>query len=178
MKKKVSLLFLTISLVFLKCNFVLAATYDNYEKNAVVKCGGITDIPVLVPKVTSIIITTIQIAVPVILVIMGMLDLAKGIMAQKEDEIKKGQQIFIKRLISATLVFFVVVAVKFVVSLAADSSKVNIVECIDCFISNDCKRQGLSGIMDESEELIDDIIDGVNDVTDTVKDKNESGTKE
>lgn len=63
------------------------------------------------------IIVVIKIAVPVILVIFGMLDLAKGVMAGKEDEIKKGQQVFIKRIIAAVLVFFVITIVQLVMGL-------------------------------------------------------------
>jgi hypothetical protein len=132
----------------LKCNFVLAATYDNYEKNAVVKCGGITDIPALVPKVTSIIITTIQIAVPVILVIMGMLDLAKGIMAQKEDEIKKGQQTFIKRAIAAVIVFFVIQIVQLLVGFISNGDT-DVTQCFNCFVNGSLEK----GCRDTSKEV-------------------------
>ena len=63
------------------------------------------------------IIVVIKIAVPIILVIFGMLDLAKGVVAGKEDEIKKGQQVFIKRLIAAAFVFFVITIVQLVMGL-------------------------------------------------------------
>ena len=108
-----------------------------------VSCGNITEIPEKIPEITSFIITMIQIAVPVVLVIMGTLDLFKGITAGKEDEIKKGQQLFIKRLIVAAIMFFVIVIVKFVISIVADStSSQNMTECIDCFLSGveNCRR--------------------------------------
>lgn len=104
-----------------------------------VSCGNITGIPAKIPQLVSEIITIIQIAIPVILVIMGTLDLFKGVTAQKDDEIKKGQQMFIKRLIVAALIFFIVVIVKFLISIVAETTSANIIECIDCFISNDCK---------------------------------------
>ena len=85
------------------------------------------------------IIVVIKIAVPVLLVIFGMLDLFKGLTAQKEDEIKKGQQMFIKRLIVGALIFFVVVIAKLLISVVADTSSANIIECVDCFLSNNCK---------------------------------------
>lgn len=65
------------------------------------------------------IIVLLKIAVPVILVILGMFDFAKGVMSSKEDEIKKGQQTFIKRLIAAALVFFVVTIVQLVMGLVS-----------------------------------------------------------
>lgn len=103
-----------------------------------VSCGNVTDIPKIMPKLTSLAITIVQIAVPVILVLMGSLDLFKGITAGKEDEMKKGQQMFIKRLIVGAVIFFIVVIVKFLVSVVADTNVNNIVDCIDCFVSNDC----------------------------------------
>ena len=67
-----------------------------------------------------------------------MFDLGKAVIAQKEDEIKKGQALFFKRLIAAILVFFVVTIVKLVVGFAADRE--DAVDCIDCFIrgGNNC----------------------------------------
>lgn len=101
-------------------------------------CGNVTGIPKIIPRLTSLAITIVQIAVPIILVIMGSLDLFKGITAGKEDEMKKGQQMFIKRLVLAAIIFFVVVIVKFLVSIVADTNVNNIVDCIDCFVSNEC----------------------------------------
>lgn len=86
-----------------------------------------------IPELTSLIVTLIQIGVPILLIIFGMLDLGKSVMAQKEDEIKAGQKTFLKRLLAAVIVFFVVVVVKIVVGLASDDE--NITDCIDCFIS-------------------------------------------
>ena len=107
----------------------------------------LTGIPRSVPKIISIVYTLIQIAVPIVLVILGSLDLFKGITAQKEDEIKKGQQMFVKRLIAAALIFFVFALVKIVISLAADEKDdskrtgKNIINCAECFIQNKCNRK-------------------------------------
>lgn len=103
-----------------------------------VSCGNVTDIPRKIPELTSMAITLVQIAVPVILVVMGSMDLFKGITGQKEDEITKGQQVFIKRLIVGALIFFVIVVAKLLISIVADTSSTDIIECIDCFLSNSC----------------------------------------
>jgi len=102
--------------------------------------GSFKDIPAKIPELTSYIIKLIQVLVPVILVIFGSIDLFKGITAGKEDEIKKGQQIFIKRLVVGVIIFLVVIIVKFFISIVADANKSNIADCIDCFISNDCEE--------------------------------------
>lgn len=121
-------------------------SYDDNARNASkVYCGReeegrITGIPKKIPQLTSMIVTIIQIAIPIILVLFGSIDLFKGITAGKEDEIKKGQQMFIKRLIVGALIFFVVVIVKFLISVIAETNKDNIADCVDCFISNDCEE--------------------------------------
>ena len=87
-----------------------------------------------IPNTVHTIIVVIKIAVPVLLVVFGMLDLFKGITAQKEDEIKKGQQLFIKRLISAAIVFFVVSIVQLLVSFVSGEEP-GIMNCASCFIN-------------------------------------------
>lgn len=96
-----------------------------------VNCGTF-DIPDQIARVVGTIINLIKIAVPILLIIFGMLDLGKAVMAQKEDEIKKGQQMFVKRLIAAAIVFFVVVIVQFAVSLirSADATDDSTWECV------------------------------------------------
>lgn len=103
-----------------------------------VKCGDIDDIPAVFPRTTKIIYSLLQVLIPVILVVLGMLDLVKAVMAQKEDEIKKGQQTLIKRLIAAAIVFFVFAIVKMVATYLADNSSVG--ECLNCFIKGDCEE--------------------------------------
>lgn len=104
-----------------------------------VSCGSIGSFHRKIPELTSWIVTILEIAVPVILVILGIIDFVKAIMSQKDDEIKRGQNVFIKRLVTGVLIFFIVVIVKLLVSLlATDKDSKNILSCIDCFISNKC----------------------------------------
>ena len=65
----------------------------------------------------STILTIIQIAVPILLIVFGSIDLAKAVMAGKEDEIKKSQNTFVKRLIAAVIVFFIPFVVNIVLGL-------------------------------------------------------------
>lgn len=131
MKNKLLKVFFTLSCsFFINLPFITAAS-----KHAKVSCGNVTDIPLKVPQITTMVVNIMQVAVPVILIIMGSMDLFKGITAQKEDEIKKGQTMFIKRLITAAIVFFVVVISKLVVSFVAEEAEEdNLISCIDCFI--------------------------------------------
>lgn len=92
-----------------------------------------------IPNIVHTIILVIKIAVPIVLVIMGMLDLFKGITAQKEDEIKKGQGMFIKRLIAAAIIFFVISIVQMLISFVAGDE--GVMSCANCFI-NGVKKNG------------------------------------
>ena len=100
-----------------------------------VKCALFhNDIPFKLAYIIHLIFVLIQFGVPILLVIFGMLDLGKAVIASKEDEIKKGQQMFIKRLIAAIIVFFVFAVVRLVVGLTADNSG-DLVDCIDNVIN-------------------------------------------
>ena len=127
MKKRI-LMFALLMLAILYVPNVLAANMTGCEAvlpNVVIDTK--------IPNTVHTIIVVIKIAVPVLLVIFGMLDLFKGVMAQKEDEIKKGQQIFIKRLIAAALIFFVISIVQVLVSFLAGDE--GIMNCASCFIN-------------------------------------------
>ena len=101
-------------------------------------CGtnGLSTIPGMIPYVTSTIYLIIEIAVPVLLILYGMFDLGKAVIAQKEDEIKKGQSTFFKRLIAAVLVFFVSFIVKLVIGFVSNDDA-TIANCVNCFITGE-----------------------------------------
>ena len=96
--------------------------------------GG-TGLPSKIAYTIAFIVKAIQVVVPMLLIIWGMLDLGKAVMAQKEDEIKKGQNTFIKRLIAAIIVFFIISIVKLVINLFADTE--GITGCIDSILGCD-----------------------------------------
>ena len=102
-------------------------------------CGNITNIPGKIPRLSSEVFTLIEIAVPVVLVIMGTIDLFKGITASKEDEMIKGRKMFVKRLVTGSLIFFIMAITKFLISLVDGDNSTNIMACVDCFVNNKCK---------------------------------------
>lgn len=93
------------------------------------------DIPGAITGLTSTIYTIIKIAVPLLLIIFGMLDLGKAVISQKEDDIKKQQNVFVKRLIVAALVFFVFAIVQLLVNLITDPEESNTIgACMSKFL--------------------------------------------
>ena len=67
------------------------------------------------------VVTLLQWLIPIGLIIFGMLDLGKAVIAGKEDEMKKAQGTLIKRVIYAVAVFLVVTLVSFVMGLVGST---------------------------------------------------------
>ena len=67
------------------------------------------------------IIPIIQIGVPILLILYGMFDLAKAVIASKEDEIKNATKLLTKRAIYAVAVFLVVTLVTAVFGLLSST---------------------------------------------------------
>lgn len=64
----------------------------------------------LVPVVNFLkkfILPILQVGVPIFLIIVGMIDFGKGVVASKEDSMKKGQKAFVRRLMAAVSFFLV-----------------------------------------------------------------------
>ncbi len=75
----------------------------------------------LIKLIKNGIIPLIQLGIPIILIILGMLDLGKAVVASKEDEIKSAQKLLVKRAIYALAVFFVVLIVQVVFGLLSNA---------------------------------------------------------
>lgn len=82
-------------------------------------CTGVIGgqgIPEGVGNLIHLIIVLIQVAVPIMLIIWGMIDFAKATVGGDEDKIKAGQKTFMKRFIAALVVFLIVTIVQLVVT--------------------------------------------------------------
>lgn len=97
----------------------------------------------IIPSITVMVINAIKIFVPIILIIFGMIDLAKAVMTNDEKEMKGAQSKLIKRAIYAVLVFLIISIVQLLfgaIAGAADNDNVvngnTIQSCISCFVSN------------------------------------------
>lgn len=94
--------------------------YEEYaaSKNIVVvtDCAGLLGQD-LIDKVNSY-LNIIKIAVPIILIAFGIVDFSKAIFAAQEEQMKKAQKNFIKRLIIAIIIFFVPTVVNLILQLA------------------------------------------------------------
>lgn len=111
--------------------------YNNY-KGVDVVCGkGVHFSPTIV-NISYYVILVFQVAAPIVIVIFGMFDLVKSVMSGKDDEIKKGQATFLKRLIAGVMLFLVITITKVMLNIFAGDG---IVECVNCFLNgaNSCR---------------------------------------
>lgn len=76
-------------------------------------CGKIS----LIITIAHTVFDIIQIGVPVILIVVGGLDMGKAIINSKEDEIKKAQKLLVQKIVTAALVFLLVPLLSLVIGL-------------------------------------------------------------
>ena len=100
------------------------------------KCN-LTDIPEGLPIFTNNLINLVKILIPILLIIMGMFDFVRAVMSSDEKQMKEAQNRFIRRVLAAVIIFFVVAIVQFTFRIIGHSNK-NIVGCIDCFVNGNC----------------------------------------
>ena len=127
-KKRNILLFAILLLIFV--------AMPVYAEN--IKCGNLPEMNKRIPDLVSETVRIVFVAVPVILVITGVIDLVKGIMSAKEDEIKKSQTALIKKIVTGVLIFFMYAIVALVVSMVSGDSKSeqqSMMKCVSCFIN-------------------------------------------
>lgn len=82
---------------------------------------SICDMPNLEPvwNIVGFIVKTIWFGVPVLLIILGSIDLGKAVIASKEDEVKKAWKAFGRRFLYAAAVFAVVWIVTIVLNMVS-----------------------------------------------------------
>lgn len=81
-------------------------------------CTGLKDVVLLAKNV----VTLFQWGIPIVLIIFGLIDLGKAVIAGKEDEMKKAQSQLIKRFIYAIAAFLIVTIVYFAMGLVGSNN--------------------------------------------------------
>ena len=93
----------------------------------------------------------IKILVPIIIIVMGSIDFIKAVIAQKEDEMKKSQSIFIKRLIYGVATFFVISIIAFLIGLAGGDTNNRCFKCVANVNSKECDKDNIPVCKTESQ---------------------------
>lgn len=105
------------------------------------KLGGVSMSGNAIPALTKTIVDVFKIAIPVILIILGLLDLGKAVTSSDEKQMKEAQKTLIKRVVYAVLIFFITSLVQWVfAALVPKGDKDDATSCISCFVSDnrDC----------------------------------------
>ena len=119
MKYKKCLLFLLVIMV-IGVNRTYAMNI-NYSQNSLINilevgCNDLFDQSLI--DLLNDILKYPRIIVPILVIGLGLIDLGKAVMASKEDEMKKAQKTFIKRVIIGVAFFFIPALVNILMWLA------------------------------------------------------------
>lgn len=82
-------------------------------------------------KIVGYVVFAIKIVVPILLIVIGMMDLAKAVNSKSEDDVKKAQQALVKKAIAAVLVFLVVTIVSLLMGIVNGNEYKDCMECIN-----------------------------------------------
>lgn len=107
---------------------VLSFLANNASNKAVTSdlcTGGVADVVALAKMVIKI----LQIAVPIGLIVMGTIDMAKAVIAGDEKKMKEAQKPFVKRIIAAVIVFLIPIIVNMILSFVTTGNS----EWVDCY---------------------------------------------
>lgn len=97
--------------------------------------GIANGIPKQLVDIVHLVYNAIRIGVPIILIIIGMIDMGKAITQQKEDEIKKAQSLLVKKAITAALVFLMLSIVTLVMGVVSGDDSGSIMGCVNCLLT-------------------------------------------
>lgn len=139
MKKKIMIILMILCTFFIRFSDVLAVIVPNEIIDGCNKAGGILTscgLPIGLTNMITDFYNLLKIFVPIVLIIMGMIDLLKAVASQKEDEIKKGWSSLVRRTLYGVMVFFVFTTVQLVISLLPGNNT-DITSCVKQFFTGE-----------------------------------------
>jgi len=86
----------------------------------------------------GVVVAVIRIAVPVILIIIGMVDLVKAITSQDDKQIKAATSLLIKRVVIGVVVFLVPTIVTLIMKVIAQDEYKSCITCVTSVWDSDC----------------------------------------
>jgi len=103
------------------------------------KCGNLEKIPKGLPKFTNVIYKLVKVIVPIILIVMGMIDFLKAVLASDEKQMDTNPKNFMRRIGVAVLIYFVMTSVQLLVKVIGGNNQKSISSCFNCFINSEKK---------------------------------------
>ena len=90
-------------------------------------------------RIVGIFVKGIQIVVPILLIIFGMLDFAKAVTEKNDDSIKAAEKKLVNKAIAALLVFLVIFFVNVLMRLIGNDDYKDCMDCITKPFGSACK---------------------------------------
>ena len=79
------------------------------------------------------VVNLIKFGIPIVLIVLGTIDLGKAVMASKDDEMKKAQTTLLKRVIYAVVIFLLVTIVQLVMGLVSSNANQEAISWQSCW---------------------------------------------
>ncbi len=76
-------------------------------------------------SIIKTVLSVVQWAIPIILIVIGTFDIMKAVIASKEDEIKAAQKLLIKRVVYAVVIFLIPTIVHFVFNIVSNTDGID-----------------------------------------------------
>ena len=112
----------------------------------VVNCGGLNEVPYVPLRFVGRVINIIKVVTPIVLIIMGMVDMARATTANSEKDMDASRKRFMKRIVYAVMVFFVISLVQLLFSILQTSvfkNENNLLGCMTCVLGGECDTKDL-----------------------------------
>ena len=90
-------------------------------------------------RIVGLIVFVIKIAVPIILIVVGMIELARAVGEKEEKDIKAAQDRLVKRAIAAVLVFVVITVVGIIFRILGQDQYKQCMTCVNNPFQDACK---------------------------------------
>ena len=101
-----------------------------------VNCAGAGS-PYGFPYIVNRIIKILKIFTPIILILLGMVDFLRATISSDEKQMKDASSRFVRRILAAVIIFFVIAIVQFVFRLVGEEGE-GALGCFNCFVNGDC----------------------------------------
>ena len=111
---------------------------DNVDFNSMcLKCGEDVFFPAYLVKLCANIIQFIQLIVPVIIIVVGMIDLFRAVIASDEKKMAEAKDSVIRKVIAGVMIFLIVAVVRFAFTAIPDfnDGDIDAMECMANFIN-------------------------------------------
>lgn len=122
-------------LLFALAIFLIGST-DVIAKECI-RCGG-AYIPSNLVSFSSKLVGFIQVAVPIIIILTGMIELLKAVISSDEKKMDESKGSLMRKFIAGIAIFLVFVIVKFAFSMLDNMTVDRYLNCASCFINEEC----------------------------------------